>query len=139
MHNRPSRNPRSRDWVWVCLLYLAEVTQVMTTHFPTIYEEGDNLHCRTCITITFGITWMGVSSQVFSFFSSSLFFCSHIALFTIKLQLIFNFTWTLLVLSLVQVPFIKKFPNIFSVTTVTVKVSEAALEERILCLSSSQE
>ena len=94
MHNRPSRNPRSRDWVWVCLLYLAEVTQVMTTHFPTIYEEGDNLHCRTCITITFGITWMGVSSQVFSFFSSSLFFCSHIALFTIKLQLIFNFTWT---------------------------------------------
>ena len=84
MHNRPSRNPRSRDWVWVCLLYLAEVTQVMTTHFPTIYEEGDNLHCRTCITITFGITWMGVSSQGFSFFSSSLFFCSHIALFTIN-------------------------------------------------------
>ena len=51
-----------------CVYYPAKVTQVMTTHFPTIYEEGDNLHCRTCMTITFGITWMSVSSQVLQFF-----------------------------------------------------------------------
>ena len=43
-----------------------------------------------------------------------------------------------MVLSLCHSSF-QTFPNIFSVTTVTVKESEADLEEQILCLSKSQE
>ena len=43
-----------------CVYYSAEVTKIMTTHFPTIYKEGDNLLCKTCMTITFRIKWMGV-------------------------------------------------------------------------------